>query len=94
VHGTIPIADQNNNNTSLWRWLGGDDQTAAGDWQWSDGDLFWSGGAQGSAVGGAYSSWNKNQPLNNAFCLAMEARAGNWYAMDCSAAKPYVCEQY
>jgi hypothetical protein len=92
IHGLIPVADQNNNNTSLWRWLGA--SGSSGDWQWSDGTQFWTGGAQGMAVGGAYTNWNKNQPLNNQSCAAMEARAGTWYAMDCFATRPYVCEKY
>jgi hypothetical protein len=94
VHSMIPAADQSNNSTKLWRWIGGDDQVTVGDWRWSDGEAFWSGGNQGSAVDDAYTNWNRNQPLNNAFCLAMEARSGTWYAMDCDAPRPYVCELY
>jgi len=94
VHSTIPIADQNNNSNTLWRWLGADDNTNSGDWSWSDGTLFWSGGAQGAAVGGAYTNWNKGHPLSNGNCGAMEARVGAWYAEDCTGARPYVCEQY
>jgi hypothetical protein len=94
VHSMIPQADKDNNSTSLWRWLGGDDMTTVGDWRWSDGTAFWSGNQQGSAVGGAYEHWANNQPLTQDFCLAMEARNGNWFAMDCSDARPYVCELY
>jgi hypothetical protein len=94
VHSMIPAADQANNNTGLWRWVGGDDRATVGDWRWSDGEAFWSGGNQGAAVGNAYTNWNTNQPLTNAFCLAMAARTGVWYAMDCDVARPYVCELY
>jgi hypothetical protein len=93
VHSMIPAADQANNNTNLWRWLGGDDLAAVGEWSWADGTLFWTGGNKGASVGGAYANWTKNQPLN-ADCLAMMARDGSWYAMDCAAARPYVCELY
>jgi hypothetical protein len=93
IHSTIPAADQANNNTSLWRWLGGDDLAVASTWAWNDGTAFWSGGNKGMPVGGAYANWTKNQPLNP-HCLAMEARDGFWYAMDCAAARPYVCELY
>lgn len=93
IHSMIPAADQANNNTSLWRWLGGDDLVVATEWRWNDGVAFWSGGNKGMPLGGAYTNWTKNQPLNP-HCLAMAARDGFWYAMDCAAARPYVCELY
>jgi hypothetical protein len=93
VHSTIPAAEQANNNTSLWRWLGADDLTTTDEWYWNDGTQFWTGGGQGMAVGGLYANWTKNQPLNP-HCLAMQASDGFWYAMTCSNTRPYVCEQY
>ena len=66
----------------------------SGNWQWSDGQQFWTGNSQGMAVGGAYTNWSQGQPLNNQSCLAMQARSGTWNAIDCFAARPYVCEQY
>jgi hypothetical protein len=94
VHSMIPAADQANNSTAVWRWLGGDDRATASDWRWSDGEAFWSGSNQGSPVGNAYNKWNTNQPLTNAHCVAMAARTGVWYAMNCMDARPYVCELY
>lgn len=95
VHDQIPIADQNNNNVSVWRWLGGTATGAAGDWQWSDGTKFWTGGKGGTAVNGAYANWSNGQPGGGlAACLSMQARAGTWNGLDCSAAKPYICEKY
>jgi hypothetical protein len=91
VHDQIPIADQNNNNTSLWRWLGA--TGSSGDWQWGDGEKFWTGGNQGTALNGAYTNWSNGQPGNQA-CLAMQARSGLWTAVDCFATHPYICEQY
>jgi hypothetical protein len=91
VHDLIPIADQNNNSTSVWRWLGA--TGALGDWQWGDGEKFWIGGNQGAAVNGAYTNWSNGQPGNQA-CLAMQARSGLWTAVDCLATRPYICEQY
>jgi hypothetical protein len=93
VHSTIPAADQANNATQIWRWLGADDLAAPGDWRWTDGTLFWTGGNKGMAEAGSYANWVRNQPLNP-HCLAMQASDGFWYAMTCSAARPYVCEQY
>lgn len=91
VHDLIPIADQNNNNVSVWRWLGA--SGSSGDWQWSDGEKFWTGGNQGTAVNGAFTDWSNGQPGNQA-CLAMQARSGLWTAVDCFATRPYICEQY
>lgn len=93
VHSSIPAADQANNNTSLWRWLGADDLAMLGEWRWADGTAFWTGGNKGMPTGGAYANWTKNQPLNP-HCLAMQASDGFWYAMDCAAARPYMCESY
>jgi hypothetical protein len=94
VHSMIPMADQANNSTTLWRWLGGDALVTAGEWSWSDGELFWSGGNNGAAVGGAYTNWNGGRPLNNGDCMAMQARSGVWHAQGCTDPRPYVCELY
>jgi hypothetical protein len=38
-------------------WLGGYEPTVDGDWHWTDGEAFWSGGANGTAVGGLFTNW-------------------------------------
>ena len=60
--------------------LGGSSSGVAG-----DGTAALSSGAAGSG---------NNQPLTQDFCLAMEARNGIWFAMDCADPRPYVCELY
>jgi hypothetical protein len=63
-----------------------------GNWYWTDGLQFWTGGRGGTAVGGAYANFPMNQPAANRYCLAMEARRGPWYGMDCTGIRPYICE--
>ncbi len=95
VHSMIPAADQANNATALWRYMGGNDLTTAGDWQWDDGQSFWSGGKSGMAVNGAYTNWAPTEPSGTQnHCVTMQARLGTWYNLDCPTARPYVCEQY
>jgi hypothetical protein len=95
VHSMIPAADQSNNNTAVWRWLGGNDLVTVSDWRWDDGQAFWSGGNNGSPVNGAYTNWSPTEPTNPSNkCLAMQASVGTWYNLDCTVARPYVCEQY
>jgi hypothetical protein len=95
VHSMIPAADQADDKSSVWRWLGANDIVTADDWRWDDGSAFWSGGANGSPVNGAYANWGRGQPIrsNNA-CVLMEAKLGYWLNLDCPSAHPYVCEQY
>jgi hypothetical protein len=39
-------------------WIGANDRTTEGDWRWNDNNAaFWSGGPNGSAVGGLYNNW-------------------------------------
>jgi len=95
VHSMIPAADQADDKSSVWRWLGANDIVTPDDWRWDDGTSFWSGGSSGSPVNGAYANWDRGQPLrsNNA-CVTMEAKLGGWYNLDCPSGHPYVCEQY
>jgi hypothetical protein len=95
VHSMIPAADQADDKSPVWRWLGANDIVTPDDWRWDDGTAFWSGGANGSPVNGAYTNWDRGQPLrsNNA-CVTMEAKLGTWLNLDCPGGHPYVCEQY
>jgi len=50
-------------------WMGASDAAVEGDWRWvtgpEAGTVFWSGVANGSAVGGEYNNWSSNQPDNS-----------------------------
>lgn len=78
-------------------WLGGYEPTVDGDWHWTDGDAFWLGAANGTAVGGLYTNWDKSEP-NNAVgpeaCLAMPLNGTTWFDWACSATNYFACEQY
>jgi hypothetical protein len=78
-------------------WLGGYEPTVDGDWHWTDGAAFWSGDANGTAVGGLYTNWNKSEP-NNATgpeaCLAMNLNGTTWYDWACDATHYFACEMY
>lgn len=79
-------------------WLGGSDLTTEGDWRWTAGPevgtAFWSGNWTGSAVGGAFTKWNPNEPNNNAEqdCLRRVSGSANWDDMYCSTSYWYVVE--
>jgi hypothetical protein len=78
-------------------WLGGYEPTVDGDWHWTDGDAFWSGDANGSAVGGLFSNWDRAEP-NNAVgpeaCLAMPLNGTTWFDWACAAMEYFACERY
>jgi hypothetical protein len=78
-------------------WLGGYEPTVDGDWHWTDGDAFWNGGANGVAVGGRFTNWDKNEP-NNAngpeACLAMPLNGTTWFDWACAATHYFACELY
>jgi len=95
VHSMIPAADQASDKSPVWRWLGANDIVTPDDWRWDDGTAFWSGGSSGSPVNGAYTHWDRGQPvLSNNACAIMEAKLGTWRNLDCPSGQPYVCEQY
>jgi hypothetical protein len=78
-------------------WTGANDLEGEGDWRWSDGTAFWSGAADGAAVGGRYSDWLVGQPdnlygvIDNADCGAI-LTDGTWGDRSCVLSYPYVCE--
>ena len=65
---TIRSADENAAVSALsavatnYSWTGGSDLAAEDDWRWVDGEPFWSGAADGSAVGGMYVNWYTGEP--------------------------------
>ncbi len=76
-------------------WLGATDWTTEGSWEWPDGTAFWTGGANGSPVGGVYTNWGPNDPTGKDAndCMQMSAD-GTWHETACSAKVVYVCEDY
>lgn len=88
------------NRMSNGVWIGASDGTSEGDWRWMGGPenntAFWSGGAGGSAVGGAYTNWQSAQPDNysgNENCLEMRLNSSDsWNDENCSSSRRYVIE--
>lgn len=78
-------------------WLGGSDADVEGSWRWVIDDApFWNGdGATGSAVNGAYESWNSDEPNGggNSDCLRLVATLGAWADLECSMPRASVCER-
>ena len=78
-------------------WLGGYEPTTDGDWHWTDGDVFWSGDANGTAVGGRFTNWNGGEPDNAVgpeACLAMSLNGTTWTDWICASAHYFACEQH
>ncbi len=82
-------------------WLGASDDNAfitgasEGEYFWADDAIkFWTGGQAGSAVNGAFTSWNGGEP-NAAFanedCIHLY-RSGGWNDAACAATFSYVCQ--
>ena len=78
-------------------WLGGLEPTVDGDWHWTDGAAFWSGGVNGTAVGGLLHELGQQEP-NNAVgpeaCLSMPLNGTTWYDYACTNQQYFACEQY
>ncbi len=79
-------------------WIGGYEPTTDGDWHWTDGDAFWSGAANGTAVGGRYTNWDSREP-NNAVgpesCVAIPLNNNSfWFDWQCTVPQYFVCERY
>jgi hypothetical protein len=73
-------------------WLGGNDRATQGQWYWSSvgsdqgGPRFWSGGATGSAPGGAYTNWDSSEPSGTSGkdCAFIYKSTMKWWAWDCT----------
>lgn len=76
-------------------WLGATDWTTEGDWSFPDGAQVWTGGQNGSAVGGVYTNWAQKHPTGSGSndCMQMNA-AGEWSEVSCKQSVAYVCEDY
>jgi len=75
-------------------WIGASDQGTEGAWVWAiGGSQFWSGQANGNAVGGLFSRWDGGQPnnLGNEDCAHL-APDGDWLDDSCSDSEEYICE--
>ena len=83
-------------------WFGGNDIASEGDWRWSGGPEanapFWSGDSSGSAVGGAFTSWEDTMPDNyNGIENCAEfynSGGGIWNDQDCASAHQYYLVEY
>lgn len=77
--------------------IGASDGTQEGKWLWDDGTQFWSGAANGTAVGGVYAFWASGEPNNqngNENCAEVQSIQG-WNDSVCDGeAKPFICKQY
>jgi hypothetical protein len=79
-------------------WIGASDVDGEDEWRWTDGTEFWSGAADGEAVGGRFSAWYDEQP-DNAYGLLTNADCGailldtTWGDRSCLISHPYVCEE-
>jgi hypothetical protein len=80
------------------KWLGGarDDEFV---WSWPDGAVFWRGGSDGAAEGGAFVAWKPGEPNNASTtspdperCLALTG-GSEWNDRACELELPYVCER-
>lgn len=86
-------------------WSGANDMGAEGDWEWTDGSGFWTGLANGRAVGDAYANWGAYDPNDagsNEDCAAIALAArptigiapGSWLDLDCASSLRYICREH
>ena len=79
-------------------WLGGYEPTTDGDWHWTDGDAFWSGDANGMAVGGRFTNWNgkraEQRRRSRGLPLDVAQRHDLVRLRVCASAQYFACEQY
>jgi hypothetical protein len=94
--------------TTLNRWylglqpfgfIGADDRAVEGEWRLTTGETFWSGGANGNAVGTHYVHWGIGQPNDlspvtqtQEDCGAFQLSDGTWNDVRCELPCPFVCE--
>jgi hypothetical protein len=80
-----------------WPWIGATDRSNTGVWRWLDGTVFWRGGADGTAEGGAYTSWSTGQPSDGGQDHAqrcVQLVSGGWNDLACAIREEFVCEVY
>jgi hypothetical protein len=78
-------------------WIGIEDPMKTLNWQWPDGTVFWTGAANGSAVGGLFNLWASGRPVGgvrNCASMLGSASSGQWSDRSCTSLLPYVCELY
>lgn len=80
-------------------WLGGTRDDAYV-WRWTDNTVFWRGGPDGAAEGGAFTMWLPGEPNDSSTvtneperCLALKYNQTDWNDRACSLRLPYACEQ-
>jgi hypothetical protein len=81
-------------------WLGAGDAAAEGTFLWVNGQTFWTGGASGTPIAGAYTNFGSGEPNNagggasssNADCLRMVS-GGSWRDSACGDGFRTVCEK-
>ena len=82
------------NNVDSDTSIGATDTAVEGAWLWTiGGNQFWSGGSNGSAVGGLFANWDSGQPnnLGNQDCGQLKT-SGKWIDEGCSDNEDYICE--
>ncbi|CAD6190706.1 unnamed protein product [Caenorhabditis auriculariae] len=60
-------------------WIGANDLSNPGQWQWTDGANF------------AYTSWGASQPQSGNDCVTQQLADAKWATVSCSEQRPYVC---
>jgi hypothetical protein len=82
-------------NAPLGTWIGANDLTTEGQWDWvGTSSPFWNGGPTGTVVPGAYAKWKVGEPQNflDEDCGMMEALSGSWLDLGCGWFYSYTCE--
>jgi hypothetical protein len=72
----------------------GIDEIAEGEWTWAlYGTAFWSGGAAGAPVDGAFTAWQGGAPSEDSGvnCLGL-TEEGQWLPIRCDLPHAFICE--
>lgn len=85
-------------------WLGAADTASEGSWSWvTDTTPFWTGGAMGAAVGGAYTNWNVTEPNGGVTTNCVRAlpdtfgspvSGAPWADLPCTQLRGSLCEDH